>query len=69
MGFCQAANGKQTTHNMIPLKFISVLVALFMATIALAQPQKPITVGILKFQSHFIMLGNLAQRIFALLAQ
>ena len=42
----------------MPLKFISVLIPLLVATTAWAQPQKPITVGILKFQSHFIMLGK-----------
>jgi len=40
------------------LKFTSIFALLFVATIVFGQTQKPVTVGILKFQSHFIMLGK-----------
>ena len=41
------------------LKFASTLILLFAAAnVVLCQTQQPITVGILKFQSHFIMLSK-----------
>jgi hypothetical protein len=41
------------------LKFASTLILFFAAVaIVFGQTQKPITVGILKFESHFIMLGK-----------
>jgi hypothetical protein len=41
------------------LKFTFILALLFAAaTVVFGQTQKPITVGILKFESHFIMLGK-----------
>src|ERR1700722_9684293 len=41
------------------LKFVSTLALLFAAVMmTFGQTQKPITVGILKFESHFIMLGK-----------
>jgi TolB-like protein len=40
------------------LQFIPIWTLLFASTIVFGQVQKPVTVGILKFQCHFIMLGN-----------
>src|ERR1700722_13466116 len=46
-------------NKIMKLKFASILFLFFAATIiCFGQTQKPITVGILKFESHFIMLGK-----------
>lgn len=44
--------------NLMKLKFALALALILAATGVFAQTQKPITVGILKFGSHFIMLGK-----------